>query len=190
MVFARRGEHERAREEFHTALLLDPEMVSAHFNRALSLVETEEEDEALEELAAALEIEPDHAPAWNLRAMIHFRRGDRPAAIAEHAHALEIDDDDPIAHNHLAWILATAPEADLRDGPRALKHATAACELTSWEVANHLDTYAAALAECGRFTEAAEWQLKAVELMDGQDTTTYSARLDLYRVRVPYREAG
>ncbi|GAH67769.1 unnamed protein product, partial [marine sediment metagenome] len=56
--------------------------------------------------------------------------------------------------NNLAWLLATAPQADLRDGARALPLAKGVCESTGYNNPRFLDTLAAAYAETGQFEEA------------------------------------
>src|SRR6201999_1455894 len=42
--------------------------------------------------------------------------------------------------NDLAWLLATVPDATLRDGKKALTLSTKACELTHWKAPQYLDT--------------------------------------------------
>ena len=60
-----------------------------------------------------------------------------------------------------AWIWANCPDANLRDGRRAVKSATKACELTEWKVALHLATLAAASAEVDDYDSAIKWQTRA-----------------------------
>jgi hypothetical protein len=56
--------------------------------------------------------------------------------------------------NHLAWLLATHPDAKYRDGAEAVRVATRAVQLTKNRNADALDTLAAAYAEEGQFPEA------------------------------------
>ena len=56
----------------------------------------------------------------------------------------------------MAWLLATSPEASLRDGARAVELAQRAVRLTGGREPDALDTLAAAYAEAGRFAEAVE----------------------------------
>ena len=64
------------------------------------------------------------------------------------------------AHNNLAWLLATLDDAELRDGKRALAHASVAVEAEPSPA--HLDTLAAAYAETGQFDRAIVIQREAL----------------------------
>jgi tetratricopeptide (TPR) repeat protein len=61
-------------------------------------------------------------------------------------------------------MLATAPEADLRDGSKALELAQKALKATGDQDPNTLDTLAAAYAETGDFPMALETARKALQL--------------------------
>jgi len=65
--------------------------------------------------------------------------------------------------NNFAWLLATSPEDDLRDGERAIKLATEAAEITKFEQAHILSTVAAGYAETGDFESAIEWIEKGLK---------------------------
>jgi tetratricopeptide (TPR) repeat protein len=69
------------------------------------------------------------------------------------------------AHSNLAWLLATAPFDDLRDGKRALSEAVRACELAEYQKWLPLCSLAAAHAELGQFDEASKWIQKSMELV-------------------------
>jgi tetratricopeptide (TPR) repeat protein len=54
--------------------------------------------------------------------------------------------------------------------------------------AKHLDTLAAAYAECGKFQQAMEWDKKAIELCEDQkNAQAFQERLALYQQGRPYR---
>ena len=94
--------------------------------------------------------------------------------------------------NAFAWRLATSPEAELRNGTKAIELATKACELTNWKDVTFVDTLAAAYAETGDFNSAVEWQKKAIDLLPGGEPPWrqpgYKDRLELYQSGKPYRE--
>jgi tetratricopeptide (TPR) repeat protein len=118
------------------------------------------------------------------------------ASSGDYKTALEVVDqqlasspNDANSHNNKAWLLATCPSEEFRDGEAAVEHATKACELTGWAFAGFIDTLAAAHAEAGDFEAAAEWQQKAIDA----DTTgvyrdEFRERLVLFQSGKPYRE--
>jgi tetratricopeptide (TPR) repeat protein len=104
--------------------------------------------------------------------------------------AIEADPKWALPQHELAWLLATAWEASIRDGKRAVALATKACELTEWKNAGYLDTLAAAYAEAGQLPEAVKWETKALETLDalGDDVEPARARLKLYQAGQAYHE--
>lgn len=64
--------------------------------------------------------------------------------------------------NNFAWVLATSPEDELRDGERAIELATEAAELTDFKEAYILSTLASGYAETGKFDKALDWIEKAI----------------------------
>jgi TPR repeat protein len=104
----------------------------------------------------------------------------RLAAAQGHAHA----------PNNIAWILATAPDARVRNGAEALRLAQQAVETGADGVA--IDTLAAAFAEVGLFEKAVAEQQRAIDMAraagDLDAAADRESRLVLYRSRQPYRE--
>jgi tetratricopeptide (TPR) repeat protein len=94
--------------------------------------------------------------------------------------------------NDLAWHLATASDASLRDGAEAVRLAHYASSLKGDESFNELDTLAAAYAEIGRFEDAVTTAERALavarQLNDPELVTQISARLELFRQGKPYRQ--
>ncbi|HSG89059.1 MAG TPA: tetratricopeptide repeat protein [Pseudomonadales bacterium] len=106
----------------------------------------------------------------------------------------------------LAWLLATAPAAELRDGPRAVQLARQAVARDA--SAQALDVLAAALAETGQFDAAVDAQERAIRALaagsreddpaaprrddrdgraDGTGLQAFVARLESYRTGHPWR---
>jgi tetratricopeptide (TPR) repeat protein len=83
----------------------------------------------------------------------------------------------------IAWSLATAREAEVRDGALARKLADEAAELTEHKNASILDTLAAACAETGDFDAAVQWEEKAIELSTAVEKQRFAPRLQHYRAR-------
>ncbi len=132
----------------------------------------------------------EHRAFYN-RAGAYADQGRYGAARRDYAHAIELKSDYPWPYNNLARLLATCPEAEFRDGPRAVEYATTACRLLPLRnQARHrfLDTLAAAHAEAGNFDEAVKWQEKAVQMSPLRIRGDFQARLARYRRNRPYRE--
>lgn len=66
--------------------------------------------------------------------------------------------------NNFAWVLATSPKEEVRDGKRAIELAKQAAEVTEYKEAHILSTLASGFAESGDFETAKEWLQKAIEL--------------------------
>jgi uncharacterized membrane protein len=96
---------------------------------------------------------------------------------------------DPIGMNGVAWWLATAPEAALRNGVEAVQWAEKQYRVDPTAEAG--DTLAAALAEADRWNEAVAMQERAVRDLP-LDKSAYAQdfrnRLDLYRRQEKWRE--
>jgi serine/threonine protein kinase len=90
------------------------------------------------------------------------------------------DKGDIKAINNVAWFLATCPEAQARDGARAIVLAQKAVSATERTNAHYLNTLAAAYAECGELAKAVSTQKEAVALGDERQKEELLNRLRLY----------
>ena len=69
-----------------------------------------------------------------------------------------------VAHNNLAWLLATSDDPKCKDPRLALEHAQQAVELTGWKEAGFIDTLAEAHYANQNLAEAIRIQTRALEL--------------------------
>ena len=96
----------------------------------------------------------------------------------------------PEVLSRLAWVLATCPDGEVREPSKALAESRRACDLTGWASWEHLSTYAAACAANAAFTEALQWQRRAIELLPASEEGRWGAnlrrRLQLFESRRPY----
>ena len=94
------------------------------------------------------------------------------------------------AYRNGAWLLATCPEAHLRDGIKAVDYATKACDATQWKDPDCLGTLAAAYADAGDFKQAVKWETQygATPGLSQDQTTRSEQRLALYQDGKPYHE--
>jgi 4-amino-4-deoxy-L-arabinose transferase-like glycosyltransferase len=85
-------------------------------------------------------------------------------AIEAYRKAEKLSPDNLTVLNNLAWILASNPDAALRDGPEAVRLATKAAELSNRKQPVILGTLAAAYATNGQFEKATETAESARDL--------------------------
>lgn len=186
-----REEFAKADEHLRAAVQLNPKDAEAHRTRALALEGLGRPHEAVTALQAALRIEPDADTRVELAGLLR-RLGDFREAITQLRLAVTAKPDGAEALNNLAWILATAADPNLRNGPEAVQLAERACQLTGEKDAPMVATRAAAYAEAERFPEAVASAEKAIELANANGNEQFARinqqLLRLYRARLPYHE--
>lgn len=160
----------------------------AHSLRGMCRLDRGDEEGAMADFAEAIRLSPNDPTRYGIRAAAHVFYGRYADAVRDYLEALKRAPDDPDTFNQLAWLWATAPDPQVRNGERAKECAVRACELTDWQVPGPLDTLAAASAECGEFDAAVRWQEKAIERASPELAGEYAARLELYRRGEPYRD--
>ena len=123
---------------------------------------------------------------------VYTQRHERGKAISEYRVALGLSPDLPGTLNNLAWLLATAPDANLRNGREAVTLAERACEKTSWQQTMLIGTLAAAYAEAGNFDKAVQTARKACDLASAQGGKELLQKneelLAQYQNRQPFHE--
>jgi superkiller protein 3 len=194
MVLLQKGKVDEAMVHLQKALQIKPDDAKAHYSFGNALLKMGEVDEAMVHLQKALQIKPDNARAHYDLGNALSQKGRVDEAITHYQKALQIKPDSPGVMNNLAWLLATCPDAHLRDGVQAVKYAGRACELTHYGVAPLVGTLAAAYAEAGRYDDAIAAGEKACVLATaaGEPDLLEKNRklLALYRAHQPYHEAA
>ena len=99
-------------------------------------------------------------------------------AIQRYREALNVDSNNPVVLNNLAWILATASKPELRNGEEAVRLATKAVALTDRRLPLFIETLAAAYAEAGQFSKAAQIAQTARILAILTNQPDVAARID------------
>ncbi len=163
-VLLNQGRVEEAAAHAQEALRIWPNFAEAHGTLGLCLALRGRAGEATAEYRAALKAKPHLFIAHYLLANALSAGGHEAEAIEEYRAALEIDPSHTVALNDLAWILATNPDARLRNGPAAVALAERACRLSQFRVPLFLGTLAGAYAAAGRFADAETTARQAVEL--------------------------
>jgi len=156
--------------------------------KAIAYANIENFTNAISDLSRAIELDPKNATYFATRGYCLSCVGDFSSGIIDCKKAVQIDESSVIANNNLAWLLATAPEAKLRDGKKAVKYATRACDLSGWKDAYCIGTLAAGSAEVGNFDEAIKWEQKCIQIGLLNEKAMAQARkeLELFKEKKPY----
>jgi len=150
------GRLDEAARAYSRALALDARRLHARAARGITLSRAGRTSEALADLRAAYEVNADDAAVVNALAFTLTETGRfADAAIVLKRGVDRYPDDVNLAHN-LARLLATAPEAQVRDGALALRLALTVRDRTGGNDPRVLDTLAAAYAATGRVDLARE----------------------------------
>jgi tetratricopeptide (TPR) repeat protein len=190
----RKGDLEEAIAHLRTAVELRPDYADGFYNLGTVLFENREVDAAISCFEKALALRPDDAA-------VHGRLGDAlrqkradAAALAHYEKALQLEPAALWAHYGAAWLLATCPDASIRNAGRALELARHALQLPGGENPLILRTLAAAYASQGNFEAAIAAVQQGMELSrrrDGGGTLrSLESDLDLYRENIPLREVS
>ncbi len=153
-------------------------------------------DQAITDFNKAIELNPDDPRTYINRGNAYKEKGLYDRAIEDYGKAIALEPDDADAYSHLAWVLATSPDALYRNGKRALELAEKAVKLD--RNPHYLAHLSAAYAEVGRFEEAIRTQLQGIAFLkkegDKSSMVNFEKHLERYKAHKPwrmnYREGG
>jgi tetratricopeptide (TPR) repeat protein len=185
----RRVDLERAIADWTEAIEADAARSAFYRDRGLLYHFQGDCTAAISDQTKAIRLGPSDAVAWNNRGAARLKRGEWAEAAADLREAMQRNPKLPNSYRHLAWLQATCPEAEYRDGNEAVANATRALELADWKRREWLDVLAAAHAEIGNFDEAVRWQRKCLDQSSPETKAEQQARLELYEGRQPFRDA-
>jgi arylsulfatase A-like enzyme/Flp pilus assembly protein TadD len=186
------GKLDEAVLHYRRALAIDPRLAGAHNSLGSVLGSQGRMGEAVVEFREALRAKPDDAEAHNNLGLALRSMGQRDEALRHFRTALSLRPDWPAPMNEIAWILATHPDARIRNPAEAVRLAERAAERTARRQPVMLDTLAAAYAAAGDFDRAAAVAQEAMSLAVSAGPAGLSAeiaaRLEIYRQKRPFRE--
>lgn len=155
-----RGQDAEAITAFSTAIASDPSYVEPRFSLANALRRGGRVQESLAQYAEVLRLDPAVSQASFGYAMALVRLGRYQEARSRLEAAARTFPDQPGFTHALARVLAAAPDDRVRDGARAVSLMNGL--LQSQQTLAMAETMAMALAESGRFDDAARWQQDAI----------------------------
>ena len=181
------GRLDDAIDQYRQALGINPDYGLAHNNLGNALLRRGEADQALRHFREALRLDPSNAEAHYNAGSLLRSRGNLAEAVGEFRRALQLRPDWLPAVASLAWLLATAPDAAVRNADEAIRFAEQAADLTRRQDASALDVLAAAYAAAGQFDRAvATCELALGMKPDAALARAIRRRQELYRQHQPY----
>jgi len=171
-------------EQYSYVVLLSPSNATVREKLGLLLANQGKIADASEQFAALVLLAPNAQSHYHL-ALSLLIQGKAEEAIVHYKEAIRLKPEWPEPLNDLAWLFATYPRAEVRNGPEAVELAERACQLTNFKRARFLGTLDAAYAEAGRFLEAITTAEQTRNLASAAGDKTIAdlaeERLKLYR---------
>ncbi len=193
-LLERRGDLAAAVERYREAQRLDPENQRVNALLGHALVAAGRAAEARATLELALREKPEDARLRADLGYVALAQGRYAEALEQLREALRLDPRLTPARNNLAWLLATAPDASLRDPDQALRLAEDLVAQASAPPANLHDTLAAAQAAAGRSDEAVRTAQRALHAAEREKARELAraigARLARYRAGAAWLETA
>ena len=190
-ALAKQGKLDEALAQLRKALEANPGYAPAHYTLGLVSIERGDAQGAIGEWRRALELDPRYAEAHTSLGDALDAQGRTADAVAHWRQSIDLQPNDAQALRRLAWALAAAPDAAIRNGGEALALAVRAVEISGGGDARILDALAAAYAEKARFGDAALTARRALDKAAQENQPSLAdairARLALYQAGRPFR---
>jgi len=164
-ALAQLGRFDEASSSLQAAAKLDPRDAKIYTIWAGVVLNQGRSDEAMSHLKHALSLQPGDAEAEAQLANLFLQLRHDPEAAALLRQILELRPDNVDALKNYAWLLATSPNPDLRDGSRAVMLAEKAQRQAPQNPFIQA-TLVAAYAESGRYREALSIAQRALEFAE------------------------
>jgi tetratricopeptide (TPR) repeat protein len=175
-VLLRKGDFDGAMDCFEKTTVLPSDPAQKWYHLGNNLLK-EHVTEAIACYRQALAFNPRSAEACAALGMACYQNGQFKEAAVSWQKSLDLNPAQPLILNNLASLLATASDASLRDGPRAVALAEQASQLAGGTNPMVLCTLAAAWAEAGHYDQASTVARKALELARSQKNENLAAAL-------------
>jgi tetratricopeptide (TPR) repeat protein len=192
-ALVRLGRLDEALVQLRQALESDAGYAPAHYSLGLVLSQRGDALGAIREWRIALDLDPKNAEAHASLGDALCAQGQTAEALAQWRDSIRLQPNHATALLRAAWILATSPDAAIRNGDAALAFAVRAIELAGEKDARLLDTLAAAYAEQGQFADAVLTARRALAQAAQENQPALAneirLRIAMYEANRPFRES-
>jgi len=189
LAFANR--HEEAIQQFEKAYAISADDEDTLYSYAQSLGALGRIEDAVTKYRAVLAVNEKSTSANNGLAWMLLSQGKDREALACWRYAMEAEPRNIVMRGQIAGLLATSPDASVRDGKEAVLVALKLVELTGGKDPLAFDTLAAAYAEIGNFAAAVQNAQTALEMATANGAEKrveeIQERHKLYQMGKPYR---
>jgi tetratricopeptide (TPR) repeat protein len=185
------GQNDFAVSDFTRAIEINPDGDRIYYFRGMAHFNNGNYDLAISDYTKAIELFKEDGNHYFMRGRALLRKGLYDLALADFDETVKLYPGHADAYNEQAWILATCPDEQYRDGVKAVELAENAVALSP--TPRVLDTLAAAYAEAGMFDDAVATQEEAISILKKEDKPQeviedYKTRLVSYQAHKPWRE--
>ena len=163
----KKGDVQGAQRNVDAALRSDPALWPALYTRAKVFIRQHKYELAVQDCSEALRQNPAFIEAALLRASANAHLGRYADAMKEIDHVISIhprSDAYARALSDRALLRAICPDPMFRNAQQAIKDATNACKLVSWQDEDMIDTLAVAYAAVGDFDSAVSYEEQALAI--------------------------
>ncbi len=196
-IFLNQGQTGEAMNEFRQAVSLKPDYPEAQNMLAHILILQGHPDEGINLARQVLKNHPNDPGGHYVVGSGLLEKQHTDEAIAEFRTALKIQPGFAMALSGLtdaAWLLATSPDPQVRNGARAVEVALEVEQSSGGKDAKSLAALAAAYAEAGKFSEATTTAQRALDLLAVHGNSDQAAKvreqLADYQSGWPYRDTS
>jgi tetratricopeptide (TPR) repeat protein len=188
------GRLDEAARNYRLALERRGDLLPARVNLAGVLERQGGIAQAETEWQAVIRQDPATGIAYDRLAMILSRQGRYREALDVLRRGVAHCPGEKSLNLRLAWLLASAPDAKVRNGAEAVRFAERLAKATDWRDPLILDALAAAYAEAGRMQEAVKQAVAALDLAESSGKVKLAQqireRLQMYKAGRTYQSGN